>query len=863
MKVESGMSSVLYGHASGATVNVVTRSGANRWHGDAWEYLRNNKLDARSFFLPVLGAFRWNQFGGAAGGPLAIPHLLSKERGWYIFGYYEGLRIRRASNFTGFVPTPAELQGNFAGLAPIFDPNTTTTDSSGRRQRQPFPGNQIPQRLLNPSTLLIATTLYPAPNLPPGLIPGANFLNTTPVSTDADQWSVRVDHQFGQRHSFFSRYSEARNPSRSVGLPSLPSHNLQRVTNVVVNDTITFNPTFLVTARFGLARSESQGGPAVTPGLAARAGTLEAYPPFYGDELIPPVSIPGYTGLSQERSIVGPLWQNQWSADSQKIRGAHTIEFGGNLVRTSIFVDNRTASTQFSPNQTSNFTGGTGQAFASFLLGLPESASRNAGSTLGDMSGNAYSLYIQDNWRATRTFTLNIGLRYDYARPLVIQSGLGTFIWETGEYVWDQTNPITGEAATIRPGGIPPDRNNFAPRAGIAWQLSPRTVVRSAFGIFYNTFGSNYVQTQQGARGNWPFAFPQAIAGLNQEIPNAIMPNPFPGPATGSRTPLGCQQCLNVVKETSRTSYVEEWTFSIQHQLARQWGVEAAYFGSHGVKLVGQLIDNIAVEPGPGPFRNRQRWPAFPPFIQNGYNAFPSWYHGVSLKLDKRFSRGLSFLASYTFSKNLNIVDNLSNASLGGAPTSNVTRFNIPFNKGPAGFDVPHILVASFVWEVPGRTRSRAVNAVIANWQLSGIASYYSGLPFMTFLSSDNENVGTVPGRSAQYPNLVGDPNDIAERTPFRWFNTAAFAAPPPFTRGNAGRNIMRTDSLQNLDAAVHKRWPFHESRYVELRGEFFNTFNHPSFGYPGTVLGTTQFGRVSNTRNSGRQVQAAVKIHF
>jgi hypothetical protein len=176
------------------------------------------------------------------------------------------------------------------------------------------------------------------------------------------------------------------------------------------------------------------------------------------------------------------------------------------------------------------------------------------------------------------------------------------------------------------------------------------------------------VQTQQSPRGNWPFAFPQALAGLNQAIPNAVMPNPFPGPATGSTTPLGCQQCLNVIKSSSRTSYVEEWTFSVQRQLARQWGFEAAYFGSHGVKLVGQMVDNTALVPGPGPFRERQRWPQFPPYIVNGYNVFPSWYHGASLKLDKRFSQGLSFLLSYTFSKNLNIVDNLSNASLAVRP---------------------------------------------------------------------------------------------------------------------------------------------------------------------------------------------------
>src|SRR5262249_20016298 len=160
----------------GATVNLVSKSGTNQWHGDAWEFLRNNKLDARSFFLPQLGPFRWNQFGAAAGGPLVIPKLLSKEKGWYVFGYYEGVRIRRPSNFTAFVPTPSELSGNFAGGPPIFNPYTTAPGPNGSPTRQPFSGNQIPASLLNPASVAIATALYPAPNLAPGQIPGANFL---------------------------------------------------------------------------------------------------------------------------------------------------------------------------------------------------------------------------------------------------------------------------------------------------------------------------------------------------------------------------------------------------------------------------------------------------------------------------------------------------------------------------------------------------------------------------------------------------------------------------------------------------------------------------------------------------------------
>ncbi len=863
MKVESGMSSGVYGHGAGATINLVTKSGTNEWRGDAWEFLRNDALDARSFFLPSVGAFRWNQFGGAAGGPLSLPKLISRERGWYVFGYYEGVRIHRASQYTAMVPTAAELSGNFAGDPPIYNPFTTAPGPNGSQVRQPFPNNQIPTSLLNASSLTIATALYPAPNLPPGQIPGVNFLNRAPTVQDGDQWSARVDHQFGRNDSFFSRYSEARNPSSGVGLPAIQSQTISRLTNIAVSDTHTFSPTFLITGRFGMSRVNSQSFVTLIPGLAQKAGTLAAFPPFHGDESIPPINIPGFAGLSQERAIIGPLYQNSWIGDGQKIRGAHTFEFGGSIVRTKILVDNRTAAVSFSTNQTSNFAPNTGFALASFVLGVPESASRNAGDTTGLLHGNAYSWYVQDTWHATRALTLNMGVRWDYASPLINDYGLGTFVWETGQYVWDKTNPITGEPPNIPRAGIPPDRNNFAPRFGIAYQATSKTVLRSSFGIYYDTFGSNYVQTQQSARGNWPFAFPQTVSALNTGLPTVFMPDPFPGPPIGSKVPLGCQQCLNIVENSSRTPYVEEWSFSVQRQIARSWMFEAAYFGSHGLKLTGQIVDNTAVIPGPGPITARQLRPQFPPFINNGYNEFPSWYDGASFKLEKRFSSGFSFLVNYTFSKTLDVSDNLSNASLGGNPTSNATRFNLRQNKGVAGFDVPHNFVASFIYEIPGRTGQRLADAIISGWSVSGIASYYSGLPFMVFLGNDNANIGTVAGRLTQYPNLVGDPNAIDHRTPQMWFNTAAFAQPPLYTFGNAGRNILRTDSLTNLDAAVFKRLPWGEKRSVELRGEAFNAMNHPSFGYPGVTLGASQFGKISNTRNAGRQIQVALKLHF
>jgi hypothetical protein len=863
MKMESGMSSGVYGHGSGATVNVVTKSGSNEWHGAGWWFLRNNDLDARSFFLPAVGAYHWDQFGGAVGGPLTIPKLVSKERAWYIFGYYEGVRIHSASNYTAFLPTAAELGGNFAGETPIYNPFTTTAGANGGSVRQPFPANQIPQNLIDPSTLLIAKTLYPSPNLPPGQIPGANFLSTLPSVTDGDQWNARADHQFGKRDSFFSRYTDARNPSHGSGLPALPGQTISRLTNVEASDTHTFSPTFLITGRFGMSRVNTVSTVTPVTGLASNSGSLAVFPAFHGLEVIPPLSISGYTGLSQAAALIGPLYQLSWIVDGQKIRGTHTFEFGGSIVHTNILADNRTDGVTFSSSPTSNFVANTGLGFATFLLGTPDTVTRNAGNTEGKLHGNVYSWYVQDTWRAGRKLTLNLGVRWDYASPLINDYGLGTYVWETGQYVWDQKNPITGAAATIPPAGIPPDRNNFAPRVGIAYQISPKTVVRSGFGIFYDIFGSNYVQTQQSPRGNWPFAFPQTVTGLNTAVPNAIYPNVLPGPPTGSTVPLGCQQCLNIIQATSRTPYVEEWTFSVQQQIAANWAFEAAYFGSHGLKLVGQIVDNTAVVPGPGAISARQKNPQFPPYVDNGFNVFPSWYDGMSLKLTKRTSFGLTLLVSYTWSKTLDVSDNLSNASLGGNPTSNATRFNLAANKGVAGFDIPQNFVTSFVYSIPGKTGNAVLNGLVSGWNLSGIVTRYSGLPYSVFLGTDVANIGTVSGRYTQYPLLVGDPNAIAHRTPQQWFNTAAFAQPAQYTFGNAGRNILRTDILNNVNFSLFKRFPFLERRDVELRADFFDLPNHTNFGYPSDMVGTSQFGKVSNTRNSGRLVQLALKVHF
>jgi hypothetical protein len=863
MTVDSGVGSSAFGHASGATVDIVTKSGTSAVHGDAWEYWRNNILDARSYFQPSVGSYHWNQFGFALGGPLVIPHLVPADKHWYLYGYYEGVRITSPADFTALVPTKAQLSGDFSGNAPVYNP-FSTTQTAGVKTRQQFSNNQIPTNLLNPTALALAKALFPAPNLAPDAIPGANFINQAGNSTHGNQWSVRGDHQFGAKDSFFARYSSVSNLASGAGLPKVLGTTTDHLLNAEASDTHIFSNSMVLTLRYGLTRVNYFTGNAYPADLAQSSGLGAVFPPSLGSDIIPPIGINGYVGIPGNRSVVGPLYEHSGIVDAQKIVGGHAFEFGGDIVHTSTATDNLTGtSISFLTTQTSDFDSKTGDALASFLLGVPDSAARQVGGHAAALDTYGYGFYVQDTWRHG-PLTINGGVRYDYNAPPVNRFGLGGLDYGTGIYVWDRKNPVTGEPANIRRGGIPPDRNNFAPRLGFAYQLSPRTVVRASAGVFFDSFGSNYIQASGSAQGNWPFAYPQSVSGLNATTVTAQLPNPFPGNPVGStKPPSACSQCLNVDKNSSRTPYVTEWTLSLQRQIGENLTVEGAYFGSKATKLGAQIVDNTATSPGPAPYSSRQIYPQYSPYILNGYNEFPSWYEGASLRVQRRYSRGLSFLLAYTYSKNIDYVDNLSNGGYFGQVTSNPTRYSGDINRGLAGFDMRNVISLSNVWNIPWRSRYALINAVAAGWELSDIFSYHSGMPFSVFLGNDNENIGTA-GRSTEYANVVGDPKAV-HKTPQEWFNTAAFAAPAVGTIGNEHRNMAGLDSggLVDDDLAAGKIWPIHDSVSFELRGEFFNLFNHTNFGFPGQVFGTKQFGTVSNTLNGGRTIQLAGKIHF
>jgi hypothetical protein len=886
MKVDSGMSTGAFGWAAGANVNVVTKSGTNTFHGDVWEYVRNDDLNARSYFSPVVGPFKWNQFGGAIGGPIEIPHLISKNAGWYFFGYYEGVRLHKSANTTELVPTAAELEGNFSADPAIYNPFTTTTNADGTiASRTQFAGNQVPTgtttacapqpTCINPVALQLAQAFYPLPNLAAGVIPGANYFAPIVDTETSDQFSGRVDHQFSPKDSMYARFSWWSDPTAA---PTPPSQNGSQFTslgtaryyNLVGSETHIFNPTFLVTSKFSYYRygtTSLSGG----PNESATTGLNAVFTPWEGNNWVPTMSIPGYAGIGTYAGIEGPEGYYLWAEDIQTIKGRHSLGYGGGYTRTYLRTGHTAGEEDFTSQQTA-YNGLGGDALASFLLGVPNDADRQGGSNpsggftswLATCTWNSWNGYIQDTFRMTKKLTLNLGIRWDYIGPVTLTPGIGTIDWDTGGYVWDHKNPITGAGPNIRQGLVAPDYKGFQPRVGFAYQITPKTVFRSSFGIFDELYGSQQ-QNGQGPGGNWPYVFTQTVASENTAFPTASILTAFPGPPVATSTPVGCSQCGNTDYGTSRNPYIEEWTASVQQQLTPSMMFEADYFGSHGVKLEGQLLDDAGYVPGTTPLADRQTYPQYAPFIDNGYNGFMSWYDGLTAKIQKRYSHGFTFQVSYTYSHVIDNSDSLGNGGTFGQPDTNATRYNLPFFKGSAGFDMRHTLSFSYAWDIPGKTGNRIADFVVAHWQASGIVSADSGVPYFIYLSTDNENIGNPGwGRYTEFPNFLCNPDAGWKRSASEWFNTGCFSLPTYGTLGTGDRHGYYADHLLNWDSSFSKQFPISEHKGFEFRAEFYNFTNSSTFDPPGTLFGASNFGDVSTTtRQPGRNIQFALKFHF
>ena len=860
--VRTNITSAEFGQAAGANINVVTKSGTNGIHGVLFEFLRNNVFDAREAFAPSRPVFRQNQFGGQAGGP-AI-----KNKTFWFFNY-EGFRNRRGAVALGTIPTPAMFSGNLAfdhtgaPARPIFDPATTRL-VNGVLVRDPFPGNIIPAGRIDPIIKSYAALFYPAPNQPGQ---AANIINTQSGSIDTNQYTIRIDHKISDNNNFFSRFSyvqaEQLSP-RPLGTHINSTSNAFR--NFMISDTHLFNATTILDVRLAYHRNNLQiaeQGPSDLAtveqwlkttgiqGIPVKNSNVPLYPQFFiGD---------GYTNPNQD-GYPFPDDTYQILASLSKTKGRHLMKFGMDYQNRRNLDDglfsaniNFTRTATADPQNQAN----TGQAMASYLLGLPNSALRNVGDTTALMRWSGYYFYFQDDIKVNSKLTLNLGLRYDYTQwPRHRDNKLGSFDLETGQYLWAATNPITGQAANTFPTVIHPDKNNWAPRAGFAYLLDNKTTLRAGYGWFYNT---NFLWEAQGIRGNWPFAISETKTNLNDTFIDSPLKTTFsPETSTGPNTNVP-PDAQHIADRNRRVGYMQQWNLHLQREVAGGLVLEAGYVGTKGSKASIFANANTA-PPGPGAVQPRR------PFTNLGPTSLmtdiaSSIYHGVQFKAEKRFSRGLAFLGSYTYSRNINTGgDGFSSSSSPQDPTC------IDCERALSAFHRKNLFSMNFVYELPfGKGKqylsdlSGAANHILGGWQFNGIITASSGQPIGVGIPRDIANIGA---RSiSQRPNVNGDPN-IDNPTSDRWFDRSVFSEPAPFTYGNAGRNIIIGPNNQAWTLGFYKNFMIREPHSLQFRVEMFNAFNHVNLNNPTTSFDSPNIGRIFGSAPA-RQIQFGLKYYF
>ncbi|MCI0621615.1 MAG: TonB-dependent receptor [Acidobacteria bacterium] len=868
-KVQTNAYGAEYGRGAGAVVNVAIKSGTNAFHGTLFEFLRNDNIEANNFFNNRAGVprpeFRQNQFGGTLGGPI-------RKNKAFFFGDYQGTRIRRASTQNSLVPTAPERQGDFSqtflggALQTIYDPSTYDPATN---MRSPFPQNRIPTNRIDPVAAKLVE-LYPLPNTP---AVGANFISNFPIRDDADQFDVRSDLQVTSQDHLFVRYSYQNRPVFNP--PPLPAPAVGGVfsqgartytgNSAVLGHTHIFSPTLLSDLRLGYTRIVADWAPTNSEPLNQKFGIKGTQPDLPG---LASLGISGYQSLGDPGFL-----PNITKANNYELSGAlhwnksrHDVALGANgrHVQSTLFTTPQTRG-QFGftgnfTRQTSPLTAGNG--LADFLLGIP-TGSTISGTAQGFYLRSPLALYIQDNWRLSSRLALNLGLRYERA----------PFYHERYGNIGNLFLPGAGGAGvprllTPRDPGVPGsslvsvDNTNFAPRLGFAYELSSKMVLRGAYGIFYGA--EEQVGGGSMLHNNPPFNTRSDFA-TNNLVPNLLLSTGFPLGAVPQRPRL------IVMSEDFPSPYSQQWNVTIERQLAGELVVSAAYVGSASAHVYhGNEIN--APPPGPGNVNDRRPIDRvdFPVFgvIPVGaiFRTEPRGlanYHSLQLRAEKRYTSGLFLLGSWIYSKAIDLSGDLYGDGASGGINNNS---DIRAERGRASFDVRHRAVVSYGYELPfgkGRALAKALPAavdhLVGGWQIQGITTFRSGLPFTVSATGNASNT-----QSGDRPDLIGDPHLPSEqRSIDRWFDSAAFRRQAQFTFGNAGRNILSGPRLANFDFSLFKNFVLRESVTVQFRSEVFNLMNSAHFGQPGATLGTAPFGRIQSTVAPPRQFQFALKLLF
>lgn len=860
IKIQQNAYSAEYGNSSGGVVLTTTRSGTNKLTGSAYEYFRNEKLDARNYFASTRAPLRWNVFGAAVGGP-----VIRNRTFFFSSSEWQKQRVGAVRNLT--VPTAAERTGDFSATrqasgAPliVYDPATSP--------RTPFAGNMIPQNRLDAVGVRIAA-LLPLPNRPPANAAGANNFGANAVNAlNITTWTSKVDHVFSERDRLSVRYILHDFPTFNSTVYSEPAADPngnisdRRAHSLLLNETHQFRPTIINDFRFNY-----QPRRFVTSGY----GLGEGWPTRLGlrgvdDRAFPRINITGYPSMgagTQERVQI-PIIDNHLVNTLSWFLGAHSLKFGGEYRsgrNVDVFNSAISGSLNFGVQETA-LTGvnGTGNALASLLLGRPNSASIQSTQEL-DRRSKYWAGFVQDDWKLAANLTLNLGLRWEAHTPRIDardrQNG------------FDPTaiNPVSGTPGVVtfasRDGlgrtVYRGDYNNWTPRIGLAWKPRANTVVRAGYGVFFGPPlpGSNTASAGFEIAGTFqsPDNGVTAPFLLRDGFPSTPAPTDL-GPGFGAvRVGQAVRFAPTYIDPDRQLGYSHQWNVGVQRELAWQTLIEVSYVANVGHKLNGPNTNTNQVRPelmGAGNAQVRRPFPQF----ANVTVVTPMWgnssYHSVNVKAEKRFSRGLNFLANYTHAKFID--DVASGFEFGSIPGGIQDFYNRRAEKSLSGNDVRHRLVSSGVYELPGS------HWAIKGWSFGLISTIQSGGPNGITVQNNTSNAFN-PG--ALRANLLRDPTlPSGERTVTRWFDTGAAVAPPAFTFGNAGRAVTTGPGLQNFDISVIRNFPIRERLRLQFRFESFNVLNRANFDDPGTSLGGPGFGVISVAR-PGRSIQLGLKLTF
>jgi hypothetical protein len=865
-KIQTNMSA-RYGAAAGANINVSIRSGSNEYHGSAYEFLRNSKLDSRDYFAARRPDFKFNQFGFTLGGPLQIPKIYDGKNKTFFFFNYEGFQQRRAVTQNITIPNNAWRQGdlrfNLNGTTPlpqIYDPYTerrTGTDDQGRPiyTRDAFPNNQIPLNRM-PAYVRAYLDLWFPPSLQPiNNLNSNNYINSTNSRREDNQTHTRIDHKFSDNNNFFGRVSWSDiNQVSPQNLPNANQVTYNKYAGLTISDTHVFSPTTILDVRLGYLRTNLGQGPTHKFVDVYRQAGLTNVPESFREFDFPVnFSISGVTGPGNGNLITGPDFTYQGSISMTKVMDKHSLAFGYDYTKLRVIADSVFLNFDFNnlPSADPQSLPSTGHPFASFLLGLPSGGGRISGEADLDIDQQLHHLWVQDDIKLTSKLTVNLGLRYEYnAWPHHRRGRMGGFDMIDGQFYWTSRNPITGEPANIRESITDPEYLNFAPRVGFAYRLFPRTVLRSAYGIFYN---SNLGWEWSTGRGNWPYSISDNVTGVN--IPG-VQPTRADQQFASFDPTLVKPTAQHTISRDLAMPYMQNWNFGIEHQLTQSMLLEINYQGAKGTHLTSFLSTNDP-PPGPGDPNLRRPYPEAGALSELKMIG-TSKYHGLTAKAEQRLWKGLSYIASYAWQKSIDL-----NSQFGG--TSPQDNQNIRASMGPSDFDQTHVFNTGYTYTLPDFGLRGVARHLLGGWQTTGIWTLETGRPFTVGLQSDIANVGARG--NFQRANLVGDPFPDGWTKTYGpgglYFNPAAFANPPLYTFGNLGRNSLRGPGFKNFDIGIFKNFTVSERVRIQYRAEAFNAFNHVNFSNPGATLGTPTFGRSTGTQNPQRSIQMGLKLYF